>query len=331
MSVNVNLDFAFVNFSVHERQTPKKQIVYNPKSHRGQHGCASLGNEFCFRPASRPPASQPEGIKGGSSLLKNSQSNIHIGHKETKSHSCRTRVSRQCTNGIVLYLFSIFHWTTSFLALKRQLQQSGTNPASYSKQRARAQASSRTDMDEPSISAPCSPLATLGPIRCSRNFGKCCTDMKIIHSDNWSQLKLLIVDDEKINRMILEVVLTNSQELRQIEFQIYQVSTHKHIGEEPEKGDLLACFFPQATRSEEVLNLINEKGLDFFDVIVMDEHLGDTSAKGSQLTSHLREQVRYQDGCNVLQDRASQNRALRLMLVSTYTSVPAKFCLNLML
>ena len=68
--------------------------------------------------------------------------------------------------------------------------------------------------------------------------------MKIIHSDNWSQLKLLIVDDEKINRMILEVVLTNSQELRQIEFQIYQVSTRKHIGEEPEKGDLPACFFP---------------------------------------------------------------------------------------
>jgi signal transduction histidine kinase/CheY-like chemotaxis protein len=80
-------------------------------------------------------------------------------------------------------------------------------------------------------------------------------------------LKVLVVDDDMLNRMIMSTKLTQSDEF-------------KHT----------AIAIIQATSDADVEALMDEHGVNYFDVIIMDEHLGEESAQGSAITKQLREQ-----------------------------------------
>jgi signal transduction histidine kinase len=82
-------------------------------------------------------------------------------------------------------------------------------------------------------------------------------------------LKILVVDDDMMNRAIMSMKLTNSVEFNQMEIVVEQASN---------EGDV-----------EELMSAHNN---EYFDVIIMDEHLGEESAKGSVITRRLRNQVK---------------------------------------
>jgi signal transduction histidine kinase len=83
------------------------------------------------------------------------------------------------------------------------------------------------------------------------------------------ELKILVVDDDMMNRMIMSMKLTNSDEFNQIEIVVEQASNEVDVEE-----------------------LMSEHNTQYFDVIIMDEHLGEESAKGSVITRRLRDKVR---------------------------------------
>jgi CheY-like chemotaxis protein len=82
-------------------------------------------------------------------------------------------------------------------------------------------------------------------------------------------LRFLVVDDDVLNRMIMCAKLRDSDEFKKHQFEVHEASV-----------------------DEEVSEKVKEKGLNYFDFILMDEHLGEESKQGSELTQQLRN-----DGC----------------------------------
>jgi CheY-like chemotaxis protein len=86
-------------------------------------------------------------------------------------------------------------------------------------------------------------------------------------------LKTLVVDDDMMNRMIMSMKLSNSEEFKHLEMVVQQAGSEV-----------------------DVEALMSEHNAQCFDVIIMDEHLGEESARGSVITRRLRDQVRVERG-----------------------------------
>jgi hypothetical protein len=85
-------------------------------------------------------------------------------------------------------------------------------------------------------------------------------------------LNILVVDDDMMNRMIMSMKLSNSEEFKHLEMVVQQAGNEVDV--------------------EELMSEHNAQ----YDVIIMDEHLGEESAKGSVITRRLRDQVRGERG-----------------------------------
>jgi CheY-like chemotaxis protein len=82
-------------------------------------------------------------------------------------------------------------------------------------------------------------------------------------------LKVLVVEDDMLNRMIMRTKLMQSNEFKEAK-----------------------CVVDEVPHSSDCIAKLDETGINYYDVVVMDEHLGEDSIKGSKLTQQLRTQVK---------------------------------------
>jgi signal transduction histidine kinase len=88
-------------------------------------------------------------------------------------------------------------------------------------------------------------------------------------------LRVLVVDDDPLNRMIMRAKLQQSDEFRESAVDVYEATS---------EADVLA----QMEEHGGGVHSTARGGISYFDVVLMDEHLGDQSARGSELTRQLR-------------------------------------------